>query len=356
MTYMGPMPYENYIRFNKNHLPAGVTLLTKDGPALPSSWNSTAAHENEIDLPWYYVDAIGNKNSDITVSSSKPGVVSAEYTGGEVYLRAVAAGTSTITVKSADGVLKHSFPVKVVNPIGSVRISSAGPGGANAVAFGKSLKLSAKTLDTYGKPTGTKLTWRIINVCDRNYHTLTPEQYKSVLSISQSGVLTAKAGASKLNLERATVAVYPTDYTRYASMSDNDLASYNSRDLIDKVTVYFCDPVKKLSSNTPKTVEFSDTTTTYALYTVTLNDGSIGCYNSSSVNDLISVTSSKPNLVSVKVTRSGMAHYNIALYGNPDALGDTSGKSATAKITVKAVDGSGKSFSFNVKVTKNTAG
>ena len=353
-NYMGPLTYESYVKY-KNSKVSSVTLLTQDLPR-------TSAYENTIAITTYYQDTVDNYWDEIIVSSSNPKVVRAEYIGNDVHLTALSIGSSTITVKSADGVLKHSFPVKVINPIGSVRIASAGPGGANAVAFGKSLKLAASTLSTYGKPTNTKLTWRIVSVWDTHYHSLSAEEYKNVLSISKSGVLTVKKGAANLDLQSANVVVYPADYTPYNSYTDAELAglSLNS-DLFDRFTVYFTEPVTKLSCDTPKTVQLNDEFPS-ASYTVTLNDGSVQCPHTGSVNNLISVTSSKPNLVSVQVTRIGstssasyLAKYTLKLTGHTGGLGGV-GKSDTAKITVKAVDGSGKTFSFNVKVTSTMEG
>ena len=165
-----------------------------------------------------------------------------------------------------------------------------------------------------------------------------------------------------LDLQSANVVVYPTDYTPYNSYTDAELAglSLNS-DLFDRFTVYFTEPVTKLSCDTPKTVQLNDEFPS-ASYTVTLNDGSVQCPHTGSVNNLISVTSSKPNLVSVQVTRIGstssasyLAKYTLKLTGHTGGLGGV-GKSDTAKITVKAVDGSGKTFSFNVKVTSTMSG
>ncbi len=354
MSYMGPLTYPDYYRF-KGEKTTGVTLLTADLPA-------TSAWENRIYITSYYIDACGSNWQDYTVSSSKPAVAAAYVESGEVAILAKSPGSCTVTVKSIDGAIKHSFPVKVINPIGSVRIASAGPGGANAVAFGKSLKLAASTLSTYGKPTNTKLTWRIVSVWDTHYHSLSAEEYKNVLSISKSGVLTVKKGAANLDLQSANVVVYPTDYTPYNSYTDAELAglSLNS-DLFDRFTVYFTEPVTKLSCDTPKTVQLNDEFPS-ASYTVTLNDGSVQCPHTGSVNNLISVTSSKPNLVSVQVTRIGstssasyLAKYTLKLTGHTGGLGGV-GKSDTAKITVKAVDGSGKTFSFNVKVTSTMSG
>ena len=108
-NYMGPLTYDSYVKY-KNGKVSSVTLLTQDLPR-------TSAYENTIAITTIYFDTMDVDWDDIIVSSSNSKVVRAEYIGNDVHLTALSVGSSTITVKSADGVLKHSFPVKVINPI-----------------------------------------------------------------------------------------------------------------------------------------------------------------------------------------------------------------------------------------------
>ena len=64
---------------------------------------------------------------------------------------------------------------------------------------------------------------------------------------------------------------------------------------------------------------------------------------------LISVTSSNQKLVSAYVERYNASYYRLVISVHSDILAP--GKSGTAKITVKANDGSGTSYSFTVKAT-----
>ena len=250
-------------------------------------------------------------------------------------------------MKSRDGLKKQSFTVKVITPISGIQLSSAGPNKTNVLSYGKSLKLKATTFSTYGKPADTKLKWEAF-VYQHGGADVTA-QVGSDLSI-KNGVLTLKKAAVAWNLSYITVKVTPAAYynTDYAS------------DLVDTFTVYVINPVKSMTlenpyKNQPKTVDLTNadmlsSNPTCAGYEwLYLNEGGLTAYNNGdNIQQLLTVKSSNPKLVSARLEKMTPGVFRVAV-ASPDPL-NMPEKKTTVKITVTANDGSGKSVSFNVTV------
>jgi hypothetical protein len=115
-----------------------------------------------------------------------------------------------------------------------------------------------------------------------------------------------------------------------------------SGNVIDaRYTVYFRERIADFGSTLPakgKTVSLWGN-----------NEYYLPVYSNPENEQLISVTSSNQKLVSAYVERYDASYYRLVISVHSDILAP--GKSGTAKITVKANDGGGTSYSFTVKAT-----
>lgn len=117
----------------------------------------------------------------VVVSSSKPDVATASWneSTGQITVQGLKAGSSVITVTSADGANKSAkITVTVVNPVKKMSITSANS--YYYVAQGYKLKLLANTNED---ATNKKLKWSVTSG-------------DTWATVDQSGVLTAKASGS----------------------------------------------------------------------------------------------------------------------------------------------------------------
>lgn len=251
---------------------------------------------------------------NFTVTSSKPAVATATRTGDIVTVTAVSKGTTDIKVVANDGSGKSATcKVTVVKPVESITIASKT--GSSVLAAGKSMQFSA-VVDAAASNKG--ITWEFINPESMNqYATLNAKngtlQAKSNFNEVQFISVKAKA-ADKSGLESSSlsVALHPTAIASIGITDTNDQP-------IPKNTVVLYNGNAGGDLNYPNSRGFKLT----------------------GVDDLekFSVTSS--NNAIADVTKSGCGFEVTA-----------SGKAGTAKVTVKALDGSGKSATLTVTVRR----
>ena len=133
-------------------------------------------------------------------------------------------------------------------------------------------------------------------------------------------------------MEKAVICVFPANYGNCSYLGNGIEARY---------TVYFREKITDFGSTLPakgKTVSLWGN-----------NEYYLPVYSNPENEQLISVTSSNQKLVSAYVERYNASYYRLVISVHSDILAP--GKSGTAKITVKANDGSGTSYSFTVKAT-----
>lgn len=282
--------------------------------------------ENYISLDAF----ITGGNADVTWKSSNTKVAVVDPDG---LVTAVGAGTAKITCTANDASKKSaSVSVKVSVPVSSLDFDL----GENVYwSVGKTLKLASKASfgSAYGKPTNTKLTYWIEEVWyttggyeyDKTYAAVT----QKLVTVDNNGNLNVKAGISKI----ADPAM--GDLTVVVGACTTDGTNYTA------YTEIYVQPAMKY-------MKLYDTGTWYC-YTD-------GVYLNYVVTDTLAsfdVTSSNPNVMGAFVDNyntyeenfysNGKYYVAVFLFTYP-------GKPGTAKITVKALDGSNKSSSVTYKV------
>ena len=288
---------------------------------------------------WINLDPVceGNPDAFVEWSSSNPKVASVDEDGR---VTAHKAGTANITVKASDGSgKKTTVKIKVTNPVSSMEIRSSND--YSDIGFGKTVKHTVFFADTYGVPSNKKVTWDFFVYDYDPYWGEIYADYTDIfkttklITLDKNGNLSIKKGAEKYWEEfegemRIAVYAYATDGTgEYA------YTHYYVRPLIKKLSI---DPDYK-------TVTTKSNAYGYAYFYRNLNareleDADYVPFVGTSSNpkvvgviDITPVVDEAPNLYRIKF-RTGKL--------------DTSG---SAKITIKATDGSNKSCSFTVKVT-----
>ena len=288
------------------------------------------------------------KGKTATVTFSKPELAYGYFDGSAISINRMgdAAGSTKVTIASACGTKKVSFTLNIVTPISGIQLTSGAPGGTNAVAYGKSFKLKATPITAYGKPTDAKLVWHIMNVYDRSGTWLgndyNPAGYNEtvtmkngVLSVSKAAASVGSGGVARVEINVETANYWSSAYGYY--------------------TVYVNEPITKIEAiptsdvDVKGNVKMEGITTIYP--DILLNEGHIS--HDPKVENLFTVTSSNPKLLGAQLDMgfsmpgSGQYEFNFFV---PDAslLKPTP---QTVTITVKANDGSNKSFAFKVKVS-----
>ncbi len=157
-----PSEFNDVKRNPKNNSVTKVTLFSSniDGTGF-------AGDETELVVrPEVYTKAgirmaIDMKTSYFTCTSSNKNVVRIDRDSdtGAFVAKAVSAGTSTVTFTAGDGSKKKAaVKVTVINPASGVALSLAGNQVHN-IAYGKSATVKANLGDTYGKPSVKKVDW-----------------------------------------------------------------------------------------------------------------------------------------------------------------------------------------------------
>lgn len=242
----------------------------------------------------------------VEFTSSNPGIATVTQDGATATITATGkmAGTTKITCKAADGSGKSATcTIKVVNPPSNLTI--APPASSDGfVAVGKTIKLSAVFEEEFGSVSSKAVTWESAD--------------KDVATIDANGNVKGIAkGAARI--------------TATAKDGSGLSASYK---------VFVCDPIKKLKikgfwEGHFITVFDKGKYTTYILY----NDATYADnYNAGKdIFDYVSIEIGNPDIMYVEQLSYGI----ITLH----AL-----KKGSTTITIKALDGTGVSKTYKIKV------
>ena len=321
--------FANGPTFDKNGYVKSLDLFSVD---IPDSMGA----DNEVSL-FEVVSGVDVANIQWTSSNPSVAEVSAE---GRV--TAHKAGTATITVTALDGSNKKaSCAVKVTNPVSSMSIATSALRMTNSkpyVAFGKSAKNTVVFADTYGKPSNQKVTWSFsVAEYDSNgdYVRSWTSTFRDngIISI-KNGTLAVKAAIMddwmKISGEfLITVKAYATD-------GSGAEASIEYR-VIPPTTVMAME--NGITSMTAYTGQVCVAYFYSDQWNIFQDDPD------RSWNNAFTATSSNPNVasvISIEPYEWDENWYEVHYIA--------SGKTGSAKITIKAADGSNKSCSFNVKV------
>jgi hypothetical protein len=270
---------------------------------------------------------------------------------------AVGPGKATITAAAPDASgRKVSANVQVGIPASGVTVTSASPysdDGYKLLAAGKSAKNTAKLADADGKPSISKVKWSY-DVYVRNpsgsrcVSTENTIRAKKLVSINGSGTLTTKAA-----LKTYVFKGYDIWIDVYAHTTDNT-------GLSGSVEYYLFMPLNKITLATPEG-NYYGKPSQKATLSVQGTDGEV---YSSNYADFYLLSWFKMGKVNYYVEDWTFVDYTVKS-SNPDVAGayimyDSNGytlveviagrKTGTAKITVAAADGSGKSATITVTV------
>ena len=333
-------PENDRIKRNSKGVLTTVNLFTTD---INDSYNpeDDTAFQLTASLPK------GENNIQPVFTSSNPKVATVTSDG---YVQAVGKGTAKITATANDGSKKKAtVTVKVTVPISRLDIDL---GENYYLSLGKSLNLKDKAMfgTQYGTPTTKKVNWYITSVFDDFNNDLTEEALKkgyikisgnSKLTVSNKVTSLSSFEALPLRVELGARSLDGTGYTASKEIL-----------IIPKLEVMFIqDPMGggyRVNKGGPDQ-EGTDTVS-YCYHSYVYCSLPINC----------SVTSSNPNVCGAELEYLGydeisITHkwrnyndlpgywYNLWFYTYPN-------KKGTAKLTVKAMDGSGKSSSVKVKV------
>ena len=307
--------------YNSSGYVKTINLFSVDLP-------NTTAKENQITMQAYRSGTTGS--TAVMWKTSNPDIVSIN---GSV-ITAHKAGTVTLTLQAMDGSNKKATcKVVVTNPVSSMDLRSSTLGmdlTTPFLAIGKSVKHTVGFQDTYGVPSNKKVAWSFTAVqVDSNGNTIkdwTKDFTASKLITVKNGTLTVKSGVrtywNNMSGELlVTVTAQSTDGTRVS-------ASYGY------VVVR---PTTKMS-----VYSRYKTTLDNAYHAVTFTSNQYNPYGYMS-NHAFIATSSNPNVIGIEAIEhtSTSDQYRVVY---------TTRSRGTAKITIKAADGSNKSCSFTITV------
>lgn len=284
-------------------------------------------------------------SAEVLWSSSNPSVASVSSTG---YVTGHKAGTATITCKANDGSgKKATVKIIVSTPASYVTVKSNlntlySLSGADSLsdvyddldsinmytlATGKSATHKATLGDTYGKPSSAKVKWsfKVYRVGSSGTYDYTNyAKNNKLVSITSSGKLSVSS-----KMQNTVNSSY---YKYYVFVFAT--AEYALHNVVGGVVYRLVKPTT--------TLRFPNSTLTY--YTYQIGSGYRLYFYDNSPLCNFTVSSSNPAVVNVMDTvgydsSRGMCYVDVHLAGK-----------GTAKLTVKAQDGSGKSASVTIKI------
>lgn len=276
-----------------------------------------------------------NVNPTIEWSSSNPSVATVSSNG---YVVAHKAGTAKITCAALDGSNKKAtITVTVTNPASTISISTSAPRMLNNdpyLAFGKSATNKAVFADTYGNPTNQKVNWSFsvyeVFSDGSSINRTSYFQRNKLVTLSSSGKLSV---SSKLYDEWNHTSVGEFMVNVYATAADGTGAQGRILYRLIPPTTYI--------------------KTSYSSYSADGNSSYYIDFYSDQwplLGESFTVTSSNPKVLSIVepaiVYRSTSSSTGLSVY----RLYFYAGQPGTAKVTIKAADGSNKSHSFSVRV------
>lgn len=291
---------------------------------------------------------------DIIWSSSNPSVASISDNGN---VTAHKAGTVKITAKALDGSKKTaSVTIKVGNPVSYMEIKTSAPQMTNYtpyIGIGKSVSNSVAFGNTYGVPSNKKVTWDFnVSEVKMEWHddgayfeevhvkdwTNTFKTNKLV-TVSSSGKVSVKSDVKDYWYE-INPDEYDTEYTdNYTHEFMLELYAYaeDGTDTMTSKRFILMPTTTKMGVNMKSGYASPNDVYVNVMYSDQHNAFFMG-YEYGFI-----ATSSNPKVASVtRIYPNG--YYNFF------DVEFATGKRGTAKITIKATDGSNKSCSFTVKV------
>ena len=347
----------DYIVDKKGAL-TGITIYSTDFPytdeneAEAYSWAWRLGVEVE-----YYFDGI-------TATSKTPSVATVEYDDSDEswVIRAQKAGTTTITFAANDGSgKKASMTVQVLNPVSYLNVRSQNPVAFSSkdntdyygLGFGKSAANTVSFGDTYGVPSNKNVFWSV-RVYDVSFdddlivdrlEELDEDEYSGEIFVDKNGKLTVKKGT-----------VYD-DWNNYVydDVLVEVIATSTDRTEAKGIARYImCTPPTKIIPGTNK-LTLSLENEYDAHYCPIGSYWWIPIYENG-YRTYFTATTSKPDIAGARIAYGEWTvdenNEPYCLYDGPVVRIYPDGKTGTAKITVKTVDGSNKSCSISVKVTK----
>lgn len=333
-VYIGTDGYDGWasgVQYNKQWVKT-VNLFSLD-------LDDSSGADNEIDLDcWFtgYSDYIACE-----WSSSAPAIASVDQYG---VVTAHKAGTAKITLAALDGSgKKATCEIKVTNPASSLTISSSAlrmSSERHYLAFGKTAKNTAVFADTYGKPANQKVSWALeVLELDQNgnivYNWTSFFLSSKLISINSSGTLSVKSG-----VQNYWYGIDGEFMVRVYAMAQDGTGVWNCLDYT------LIRPTTKVQPESKTYVGYVSNGGGYAYI---YSDQWYG------LDASFTATSSHPNIVSL----ASDDYYGPVTYvGYDSSMGmnlyrinlSFPGTRGTAKITVKATDGTNKSCTFTVKV------
>lgn len=350
----------SYVKIYPEDAEGYVATENKDSTLKTLSLYTADIPETDVDDRRFQLTAETSTDVGVVWSSSKTSVATVDETG---YITAHAAGKAVITCKANDGSNKKAtVTVTVTTPASYISIQS----GLNThvqtnvagffpdedaefdfrdiytLAWAKNTTNKAVLGDTYGKPGSAKVTWsydlvrrECVSTEDGdNYKVYTEEEGDAILkairksklvSLSSSGKLTFSNKLGKYELEAQEIYVIVKATVDYGTHT------------VEGHTIYqVVDPTTKLNWRHSKTVtlkadEWMDETC-FLMF-----DSNAQHWNN------FTVTSSNPKVLNVEASVVNDSVHGI---GVPCRVT----KTGTAKITIKANDGTGKTATITVRI------
>lgn len=213
-----------------------------------------------------------------------------------------AAGKVTITLKATDGSNKSAkCTININNPISGIRIAPSG-GNNECVAKGKSLQLKATLETAYGKLSNNKVEWELFD------RTGSPVTSATGMKISSSGKISASKTASEgpyivraIAKDRSAVGTYVISVAAPATRLA--IPGFYARGILQKNYV----------------------------------GASVSPISTDMQQGWFSISSSNPKVISATVDNYGYVRF-------------VTGKGGSATLTLKALDGSGKSVKYQISL------
>ena len=333
MLDVGEADYDHDRTYSRSGLLTNLQLYTVN---VPNTYETSDRDESSAALQVTSDCAVGT----FQWMSSNAKVASVDENG---VVTAAAAGTAQITCTALDGSGKRaSVAVKVIVPCSTISVQPVNAG-QYAIAYGTSMSFRAVLGDAYGKPTVTKVRWELhIGEYDENGSYI--REYledgaenpnwtdwtglfgaRKIVTLSSSGVLKVTGAWPTL-----AQTVYDNGHTLQINV---EAWSTDNTWLGSSCYVYPTPPAAVL--RTDSTTYYADTES--SLNVEIFSDCLYG----------YTVTSSNPRVASA-VYAGGVNDDNGNYLGDYAEL--VTHAAGTAKITIKANDGSGKTWSFTVKV------
>lgn len=293
--------------------------------------------ENKSFCEFYtIIDVYDYLQDQYSVTVSNPKVAAyepAEENCGRIVAKGL--GKTTVTVKALDGSGKTAkFTVRVVNPVSSITISTAAEASAYGRFFctpGKSIKHKVTFGNEYGAPTEKNVEWFAkIFVIDSDSDS-NPIEYWD----ESSGYVSIKNGTLKVNKSIAKTEYY--DNPEYEIIVFVYAFTKDGTDLGNYISYYLNSPVTKVKvlGETSLQVNMRGREAVGMGFSVYRGDSEVSRPDNFL---LLKATSSNPDVAGVII--DPLSEQIVIVAGQ---------KSGTATITVKAIDGSGKTAKIKVK-------